>query len=492
MISKKFAVVFLSLLLLASLVGAHRVIGKPKKGLMINLPNPDEAMGRNALASWLRPEYKYYIQVQVMTPGGFKTIYLGYSNGELLIPPTMISNIKESWKDVNPAVLIDVWLVKGNTGEAHEIGTFSTRLTDDAIKGLQTFSPYIRNFKANIHPDTATSHSERELTEESFKGDTPIQPARGYFAGYRWRTKKVYLREDDFPNGMYLPVLILDNREGKATVMGMYMVEMKESSSGSSGISIGFSTTIIRGSRLSSRSKLDVENGLQNGEITINIQQGNEFRKSIIDGEVKNVKRGDIGIIAIKGEPYIALQVLQKCYVDEFRHLHCFDTNEERLLITVDDVDRQYNQNSKVYTIRTFSFVNPTKNVYPAKNFEKLIEENAKFQQLAILYGQKQPGRSSIMKVFLDEYDTYSESDIPLLAVAVALQPESWPAFLIGLSAVGSVYITNEKHEKAYGAFAVVNQGLYNSTVVNYATFKYSIKNTNHRTKFLFAYLKFG
>ena len=219
----------LIILLIGSIVGTYRFFNKPEKGLLIELPNPDQTMGRSTLASWLVPKYRYYVQVQVMTREGFRTIYLGSSPGKVLIPRSNLSEIKRSWEDVNPAVLVDVWIVEPETEKTYEVGTFSTRLTDNAIRGLQTFSPSIKNFKANLHQVTVSSG-----------GGKPIQPARGYFAGYRWRTKRTYLREDDFPNGMYLPLLILDNTEGTATVMGMYKVETKESSSSASGISIGF------------------------------------------------------------------------------------------------------------------------------------------------------------------------------------------------------------------------------------------------------------
>ncbi len=480
---RKFHGVILTMLLLVSLVSAHSFFNKPKDGFLIELPNPDEMMGRNLVLSRLKPVYTYYVQVQILTPEGFKTVYSGSSSGSVLIPPSELSRLTEGWKDVKPAVLVDVWLLNREEGTAQEVGTFSTRLDEKALRGLQTFSLKAID-KRGLHPISAP--------ELSKKGNIPITPTRGHFVGYRWRTKKTYLREDDFPAGMYLPVLILDNREGKATVMGMYKVEVRESSSGSSGFSVGFSTTIIRGSRLSSKSEFSVERGLQNGEIRVDVQEGNEFTKSIIDGEVKDVTPGDIGLIAIKGEPYIALQVLQKCYVNEFREMQCFDTDEERVLITISDVERHYETTKGAYLIETHPFVNPPRSIYPSENFERLVQENAKFRKLATLHGQQnRTGRSSYMETFLDEYDTYSETDIPLLAIAVALQPETWPEFLLGLSIVGSVYITNEEHERAYGAFAVVDQSKNTNTTVSYATLKYSVENANHRTRFLFAYLQF-
>jgi hypothetical protein len=125
-------------------------------------------------------------------------------------------------------------------------------------------------------------------------------------------------------------------------------------------------------------------------------------------------------------------------------------------------------------------------------NFERLVKENAEMKTLTTLYGENQAGRSSHMEIFLDEYDTYSNSYVPLLAVAVALQPEAWPAFMIGLSAVGGVYITNEEHEKAFGAFTIVDQSSNVETTVKYAELRYRVKNANHNTRFPFAYLLFG
>ncbi|WP_246454659.1 hypothetical protein [Thermococcus camini] len=460
-------------------LGPIGFFNKPEKGLLIELPNPDRTMGRSALASWLAPKYRYYVQVQVMTREGFRTVYLGSSPGKVLIPSSNLSEIKRSWKDVNPAVLIDVWIVEPETGKTYEVGTFSIRLTENSIEGLQRFTPKFS--KGDLH-DFSVGGLERT---------SPITPTRGFFAGYRWRTKREYLREDDYPGGMYLPVLILDNGEGHATVLGAYKVEVRESSSTSSGLSIGFSTTIIRGAQLSSKGKFSIKRGLENGEIRIELKKGNEFVRSIIDGEVKNVKPGDVGVMAIKGEPYIALQVLQKCYVDEFRKMHCFDTDQERVLITVSDVERTYDSRKKAYLIKTFSFVNPPRSVYPADSFERLVDDNAKMETLTTLYGEKQNGRSSHMEIFLDEYDTYSNSYIPLLAVTVALQPEAWPAFLIGLSAVGGIYITNEGHERAFGAFTIMDQSDYTKTTVKYASLEYSVKDSNHHTRFPFAYLRF-
>ncbi|NJE00627.1 hypothetical protein [Thermococcus sp. JdF3] len=475
--------IVLIILLVCSVAGAYRFFSKPERGLLIELPSPDRTMGRNALVSWLLPKYEYYLQVQVMTREGFRTVYLGSSHGEVLIPSSKLSKIRSAWKDVNPAVLVDVWIVEPETGEAYEVGTFSTRLTDDSIGGLQHFAP---SFSRDDLDDL------RVFSREESERIPTVPPTRGFFAGYRWRTKKEYLREDDYPGGMYLPVLILDNRKGKATVLGAYKVEVQKSSSSSSGLSIGFSTTVIRGSRLSSKSELSIENGLESGEIRIEVKKGNEFIRSIIDGEVKNVGSGQVGLIAIKGEPYIALQVLQRCYVDEFRKRHCFDTDQERVLITVSDVERAYDPGRKAYLIKTFSFVNPPRSVYPAGNFERLVKENAEMRTLTTLYGENQAGRSSHMEIFLDEYDTYSNSYVPLLAMAVAFQPEAWPAFMIGLSAVGGVYITNEEHEKAFGAFTIVDQSSDVETTVKYVELRYHVKNANHNTRFPFAYLLFG
>ncbi|AFK23322.1 hypothetical protein [Pyrococcus sp. ST04] len=477
---RRITLVIVLIVLLTGSVWGHHFFSKPKRGLLIELPNPDKVMGRNAFVSWLLPKYEYYVQVQVMTREGFRTIYLGSSHGKVFIPSSKLSKIRSAWKDVNPAVLVDVWIVEPETGEAYEVGTFSTRLTENSIEGFQRFAP---NFSRD---------DLRVFSREESEGIPTITPTRGFFAGYRWRTKKEYLREDDYPRGMYLPVLILDNRKGRATVLGAYKVEVQKSSSGSSGLSIGFSTTVIRGSRLSSKSESSVERGLESGEIRIEVKKGNEFIRSIIDGEVKNVKPGQVGVIAIKGKPYIALQVLQRCYVDEFRKTHCFDTDQERVLITVSDVERVYDPGRKVYFIKTFSFVNPPKSVYPADNFERLVKENAEMKTLTTLYGENQAGRSSHMEIFLDEYDTYSNSYVPLLAVAVALQPEAWPAFMIGLSAVGGVYITNEEHEKAFGAFTIVDQSSDVETTVKYAELRYRVKNANHNTRFPFAYLLFG
>jgi hypothetical protein len=475
--------IVLIILLVGSVAGAYRFFSKPERGLLIELPSPDRTMGRNAFVSWLLPKYEYYLQVQVMTREGFRTIYLGSSHGKVFIPSSKLSGIRSAWKDVNPAVLVDVWIVEPETGEAYEVGTFSTRLTENSIEGLQRFAP-------------SFSRDDLEDLRVFSKGESEeipaVTPTRGFFAGYRWRTKKEYLREDDYPRGMYLPVLILDNRKGKATVLGAYKVEVRKSSSGSSGLSIGFSTTVIRGSRLSSKSESSVERGLESGEIRIEVKKGNEFIRSIIDGEVKNVGSGQVGLIAIKGEPYIALQVLQRCYVDEFRKTHCFDTDQERVLITVSDVERTYDPGRKAYLIKTFSFVNPPGSVYPAGNFERLVKENAEMKMLTTLYGENQAGRSSHMEIFLDEYDTYSNSYVPLLAMAVAFQPEAWPAFMIGLSAVGGVYITNEEHEKAFGAFTIVDQSSDVETTVKYAELRYHVKNANHNTRFPFAYLLFG
>ncbi|MFA4647346.1 hypothetical protein P8X24_08880 [Pyrococcus kukulkanii] len=464
------------ILLVSTTAGAYQYFSRPEKGLLIELPNPDKIMGRSSIASLLAHKYEYYVQVQVMTRKGFRTVYLGSSSGKILIPSSKFSEIKRSWNDVNPAVLIDVWLVEPETGKTYEVGTFSTRLTENSVKGIQRFT--LKFSQNNL----------RAFSVEKLKRIPPIGPTRGFFAGYRWITKKEYLSN---LNGMYLPVLILDNRKGQATIIGAYKVEVQKSSSSSSGLSIGFSTTIIRGARLSSRNELSIERGLENGEIRIELEKGNEFMKSIIDGEVKNVKPGQIGLIAIKGNPYIALQVLQKCYVDEFRHMYCFDTDQERVLITISDVERRYDTNKKAYLIRTFSFIDPPRSIYPADNFGKLVEENTEMKTLTTLYGKKQSGRSTYMEIFLDKYDTYSNSYIPLLAVAIALQPEAWPAFLIGLSAVGGVYITNEEHENAFGAFTIVNTADYTKTTVKYTSLKYSVTGCNHYTKFPFAYLRF-
>ncbi|ASJ08570.1 hypothetical protein A3L11_04710 [Thermococcus siculi] len=475
---KKLLGIVLVILLFGSFVGAYQLLKKPEHGLVIDLPNPDRVLGRNRLVSWLAPKYQYYIQVQVLTPDGFKTVYEGTSRGRVLVPSSEISRLRSMWKDVNPGVLVDVWVVNSKTGESHEVGTFSTTIAEDAINGL-------KRLKLQISKKNLTTVSEMSK-------EVPITPARGFFAGYRWRTKREYLREDDYPNGMYLPVLILDNRRGKATVAGAYKVEVLRSSSSSSGIALGFSTTIIRGSRLSSRSEASIERGIGSGEIRIELKKGNEFIRTIIDDEVKNVKPGQIGIITIKGTPYIALQVLQRCYVDEFRHWYCFDTDKERIFITVMDVERRYDPQENAYFVETASFVNPPRGIYPAGNMDRLINDNAgDLKKLTTLYGEQQQGRSFYMENFLYDHTTYSNTYIPVLAIAIAFQPEAWPEFLLGLSAVGGVYITNEEHEIVRGSFAIKDESQKQKTSVEYLVLRYSVRGTNHFTKFPFAYLRF-
>ena len=483
---RKVLAMILLILVSGSLASAYHYMKRPEPGLAIELPNPDRALGRNALASWLAPKYEYYVQVQVLTPEGFRTVYEGTSRGRILIPSSELSRIRSMWKDVNPGVLVDVWIVNSKTGESYEVGTFSTTVTEDAIKGL-------RKLKLGVSKGNLTKVSDLSPNTVKTEKEVPVTPNRGFFAGYRWRTKREYLREDDYPGGMYLPVLILDNRRGKATVAGAYKVEVLRSSSSSTGIALGFSTTIIRGSRLSSRSESSIERSLASGEIRIELKKGNEFIRTVIDDEVKNVKPGQIGVITIKGTPYIALQVLQRCYVDEFRRRHCFDTDKERVLITVMDVERRYDPKENAYFVETASFVNPPRSLYPTERMDRLINDNlGTLKRLTTLYGEQQQGRSTYLENFLYEHTTYSNTYIPVLAIAIAFQPEAWPAFLLGLSAVGGVYITNEEHEVVRGSFAIINQAQYKATDVKYIKLEYSVKGTNHFTKFPFAYLRFG
>ncbi|AEC51352.1 hypothetical protein PNA2_0435 [Pyrococcus sp. NA2] len=473
---KIMLIVIVFIVMLGNLANAYHYIKKSERGLILELPNPDSVLGRNMLASFLAPKYKYYIQVQLLTPEGFRTIYRGTSRGSILIPSFELFYLKSELKDVNPGVLIDVWIVNPDTGESYEVGTFSATVTEDAVKGVQ-------KLKLNVSRKNLV-----RLPKSSFnRKESPITPKRGFFAGYRWRTKKEYLTGQ-----MYLPILILDNRIGKATIAGAYKVEAISSSYSSSGVALGFSTTVIRGSRISSKSEVDIEKGLASGEIRIELERGNEFIKTIIDGEVKNVKPGQIGVIMIEGIPYIALQVLQKCYVDEFRHEYCFDTDEERVLITVTDIKREYNSQEDVYFVKTISYVDPPRSIYPVDKMDELINDNKGYLRvLTTLYGVQQEGRSFYIENFIDKWTTYSSTYIPILAIVVAFQPETLPAFLVGLSAVGGIYITNEEHELVYGSFVIKDESPNKKAVVKYLGLRYSIKETTHFTKFPFAYLRF-
>ncbi|CAB49314.1 hypothetical protein [Pyrococcus abyssi] len=474
-------VISVLVVMFGSLVNAYYG-GKPEKtGLVIELPNPDRVLGRNVLASFLIPKYEYYIQVQLLTPNGFRTIYEGESRGKVLIPSSSFFQIKSNkLKDVNPGVIIDLWIVNFDTGESYEAGTFSLTITGDAVKSIQ-------RFELNLSRENLVRLPKLPLNIVKSKKKSPITPTRGFFAGYRWRTKKEYLAGQ-----MYLPILILDNRLGRASVAGAYKVEAVRSSSSSSGAVLGFSTTIIRGSKLSSKSEISIEKGLASGEIHVELEKGNEFIKTVIDGEVKNVKPGQIGVIMIKGTPYIALQVLQKCYVDEFRRKHCFDTDEERVLITVTDIKREYNPQENAYFVETISYLDPPRSVYPVDKMDELINDNKGcLRILTTLYGEQQHGRSFYIENFINQWTTYSNTYIPVLAIVIALQPEAWPAFLIGLSAVGGIYITNEGHELVYGSFTIKDESPDKKTIVKYLGLKYSIRDTMHFTKFPFAYLRF-